>query len=61
MIKIVITDSLSGAGGLGGMEDATVYSIRRRVSDDELRGTYSEASKHGTMRMIRGAELRVLK
>jgi hypothetical protein len=60
-IKIVITDSLSGAGGLGGMEDATVYSIRQRVSDDELRGTYSEATKHGTIRMIRGAELRVLK
>lgn len=60
-IKIVVTDSLSGGGGLGGMEDARVYSIREKVSDDELRGTFSEPNKHGTLRMIRGAEIKIVK
>jgi hypothetical protein len=60
-ISIVIVDSLSGASGLGGIEEATTYEIRERVADGELRGTYEEGSKRGTFRMVRSAERRVVK
>lgn len=60
-IRIVVTDSLSGVGGLADMEESTVYTILERVGPDELRGTYQEATKRGNLRMIRAAERRVLK
>jgi hypothetical protein len=60
-IRVLVTDSLSGAGGLEGMEDSTVYRITERVSGGELRGTYQEPHKQGTLRMVRAAERRVVK
>lgn len=60
-ISIVIVDSLSGSGGLEGMEEAITYEINERVSADEYRGTYSEGDKRGTLRMVKSAERRVVK
>ncbi len=60
-VSIVIVDSLSGSGGLEGMEEAISYELRERVSADEYRGTYSEGDKRGTLRMVRSAERRVVK
>ncbi len=60
-VSIVIVDSLSGATGLGGIEEATTYEIRERTSPGEFRGTYEEGSKRGTFRMVRSAERRVVK
>jgi hypothetical protein len=60
-VSIVIVDSLSGSGGLEGMEEATIYEINERASADEYRGTYTEGDKRGTLRMVRSAERRVVK
>ncbi len=60
-ISIVILDSLSGSGGLEGMEEAISYDINERVSADEYRGTYAEGEKRGTLRMVKSAERRVVK
>lgn len=60
-VSIVIVDSLSGSGGLEGMEEAITYEINERVSADEYRGTYTEGDKRGTLRMVRSAERRVVK
>jgi len=60
-LRIQITDSLSGGGGLGGMEDSIVYEITERVADDELRGSYQEAHKSGSLRMVRSEKREVVK
>ena len=60
-VRIQITDSLSGGGGLGGMEDSIVYEITERVADDELQGTYEESHKRGTLRMVRSEKREVVK
>jgi hypothetical protein len=60
-ISIVIVDSLSGATGLGGIEESTTYEIREQVAPGEFRGTYEEGTKRGTFRMVRTAERRVVK
>lgn len=60
-VRIQITDSLSGGGGLDGMEDSIVYELTERVADDEFRGTYSEANKKGTLRMVRSQKREVVK
>ena len=61
-VKISIVDSLSGgSAALGGMEEAAVFEILEQPSPDELRGTWSEGDKSGSLRMIRSKERRVLK
>ncbi len=60
-VRIQITDSLSGAVGLGGMEDSIVYEITERVADDELHGSYEESHKQGTLRMVRSEKREVVK
>jgi hypothetical protein len=61
-VTVRIVDSLSGGSAmLGGMEEASVYEIKERPSAGELRGTWSEADKSGSLRMIRSKERRVLK
>jgi hypothetical protein len=61
MVKITIIDSLSGSGGLEGMDEATFYEITERAGDGELRGTYREGTKSGTFRMVRSREHQVVK
>jgi hypothetical protein len=60
-VRVVLTDSLSGASGLEGMEEATVFEIRERVGPTELKGSYETESRKGTFRMIKSAERRVVK
>ena len=60
-VRITVTDSLGGSELLGDMEESTVYEITQRVSPSELRGTYVEGPKSGTLRMLRSAERRVVK
>lgn len=55
-VRIRITDSLSGGSGMEGIEDSVVYEISERVAHDELRGTYREPHKSGTIRMVRTRE-----
>jgi hypothetical protein len=52
-IRFEIIDSLSGSGGLEGMEESVFYEIQEQVSPDEFRGRYSEGQKSGTLRMVR--------
>jgi len=62
LVRISIVDSLSGGSSiLSGMEEASVFEITERPSEGELRGTWSEGDKSGSLRMIRAKELRVLK
>jgi len=62
LVKISVVDSLSGGSAmLGGMEEASVFEIKERPSAGELRGTWSEGDKSGSLRMIRAKERRVLK
>jgi hypothetical protein len=62
LVRISIVDSLSGGSTmLGGMEEASVFEIKERPSPGELRGTWSEGDKAGSLRMIRAKERRVLK
>lgn len=62
VVRISIVDSLSGGSAiLGGMEEASVFEIKERPSPDELRGTWSEDDRSGSLRMIRAKERRVLK
>ena len=58
-VRIQIVDSLSGGGGLAGMDEATLYVIRESVGERELRGTWREGTKHGSFRMLRSAERKV--
>jgi hypothetical protein len=61
-VTVRIVDSLSGGSAmLGGMEEASVYEIKERPSAGELRGTWSEGDRSGSLRMIRSKERRVLK
>ena len=62
VVTIRIVDSLSGGSAmLGGMEEASVYEIKERPSAGELRGSWSEGDRAGSLRMIRAKERRVLK
>jgi len=62
LVRVSIVDSLSGGSAiLGGMEEATVFELKERPSPDELRGSWSEGDKSGSLRMIRSKERRVLK
>lgn len=60
-VRILIIDSLSGAGGLEGMDEATLYEVTERPGEGELRGTYKEGTKSGTFRMVRCAERQIVK
>ena len=60
-VRVQITDSLSGGGGLDGMEDSIVYEINERIDDGEYRGIYREAHKQGTLRMVRSEKRAVVK
>ena len=61
-VTIKIVDSLSGGSAmLGEMEEAAVFTIKEQPSADELRGTWTEGDKSGSLRMIRAKERRVLK
>lgn len=60
-VKVTIVDSLSGSGGLEGMDEATVYTIDERVSPTELRGSYREGTKSGHFRMLKSHERKVVK
>ena len=57
-IRIEIIDSLSGGGGLEGMDDSVVYRVTERVSDTELRGRYDDATRHGELWMVRSKQRR---
>jgi hypothetical protein len=62
VVKISVVDSLSGGSAvLGDMEEAAVFEIKEQPSPDELRGTWSEGDRSGSLRMIRSKERRVLK
>ncbi len=58
-IGIVVTDSLGGST-FEGMEGSTRYAITERVGSDELRGRYDRDTLHGTFRMVRSKERRVV-
>jgi hypothetical protein len=60
-VQITIIDSLTGTGGLEGMDEAIHYEITERAGDRELRGTYREAAKSGTFRMVKSREHQVVK
>lgn len=60
-IEIVITDTLSGAVGLEPSEERIVYRVTEQLGPHELRGSYAEATKRGTLRMIRAGQRRVVK
>lgn len=61
-VTIRIVDSLSGGSPvLGEMEEAAVFTIKEQPSADELRGTWTEGDKSGSLRLIRAKERRVLK
>jgi len=62
VVRVSVVDSLSGGSAmLGGMEEASVFEIKERPSPGELRGSWSEGDKSGSLRMIRAKERRVLK
>ena len=46
---------------LGEMEEAAVFTIKEQPSAEELRGTWTEGDRSGSLRMIRAKERRVLK
>ena len=60
-IRIAITDSLSGTAELEGFEDSTVYRLTERLGPNELRGSYEEPGRRGSIRMIRAGQRRVVK
>ncbi len=60
-VTLVITDSLSGGQGLGGMEEDTLYEITERVDANEFRGRWDADTKRGSFRMVRSAERKVVK
>jgi hypothetical protein len=59
-IRIEIIDSLGGVG-FEGMEGATVYQITERAASDEFRGRFDRDTWHGTFRMVRAKERKVVK
>ncbi|MFQ5513885.1 MAG: hypothetical protein ACE5FG_05555 [Myxococcota bacterium] len=60
-IRLTIVDSLSGGGGLEGMEEATVFDIVERVGGGELRGIWREGENlKGSFRMLRAEKLQLL-
>ena len=60
-IRIEVTDSLSATAGLEGSEDSTIYRITERLGPGQLRGTYEESGRRGSIRMIRAGQRRVVK
>ena len=58
VIRMEITDSLSGSGGLAGMDETIVYQFLERVSADEFRGRYDDATRHGKLWMVRAKQRR---
>ena len=60
-ITIRILDSLSGTAGLSGMEEATVFKIEGARDSDLLHGRWDEGTKHGSFRMLRARERKVVK
>ncbi len=59
-IRIEIVDSLGGIG-FEEMEGATRYEITERKAPDELRGRFDRDTLHGTFRMVRSKERKVVK
>jgi hypothetical protein len=59
-VAIEIVDSLGGVG-FESMEGATVYEINEQSSPGELRGRFSRDTLHGTFRMVRSKERKVVK
>jgi hypothetical protein len=57
-IRVEIVDSLSGSGGLAGMDESIVYRMTKRVGADELHGRYDDATRHGELWMVRSVERR---
>jgi hypothetical protein len=61
-VTIKVVDALSGGSAmLGEMEEAATFTLKEQPSPDELRGTWSEGEKSGSLRLIRAKERRVLK
>ena len=61
-VTIKVVDSLSGGSAmLGEMEEAAVFTIKDQPAPDELRGSWSEGDKSGSLRLLRAKEKRVLK
>ncbi len=58
LIKMEITDSLSGTGGLAGMDETIVYQFLERVAADEFRGRYDDPTRHGKLWAVRSKERR---
>ena len=59
-VRIESVDALGGAG-LDGMEGATLYAITARPGPDELTGRFDRDTLHGTFRMVRSKERKVVK
>ena len=58
-IRIQVVDSLGGSS-FEGMEGATLYDVTA-VDRDELRGKFDRDTLHGTFRMVRSKERKVVK
>lgn len=56
LIRVEITDSLSGSGGLAGMDETIVYQLTERVGEDEFRGKFDDATRHGKLWMVRSKQ-----
>jgi hypothetical protein len=59
-ISIEIVDSLGGIG-FESMEGATLYEINEQLAPGELRGRFNRDTLHGTFRMVRSKERKVVK
>ena len=58
VIRMEITDSLSGSGGLAAIDETLVYQFIERVAADEFRGKYDDATRHGELWMVRSKQRR---
>lgn len=58
VIRMEITDSLSGSGGLAAIDETIVYQFIERVAADEFRGKYDDATRHGKLWMVRSKQRR---
>jgi hypothetical protein len=59
-VRIEVTDSLGGSS-FQGMEGATLYEVTTLESPDEFTGRYDRDTLHGTFRMVRSKERKVVK
>jgi hypothetical protein len=57
-IVVEVEDSLSGSGGLAGMDEMIVFRLTERVADDEFRGRYDSPTHHGKLWMVRAKNRR---